>query len=305
MKRFNRYLTLHAQNLLGAAGRLARQPFATALTVLVIAIALALPAGLRVLVNNVGTLSASWQGAADFSVYLKLDTPEAKAKVLADKIAARADIASAKLIDRDAALADFKAHSGFGDALDALDENPLPDTIVVRPANGAGGNLEATAAALRKLPEVDLVQLDTQWVARLEAIVALAGRVLDAVTLLLGLAVVLVIGNTIRLEIDGRSTEIEIMKLVGGSDAFIRRPFLYLGFWYGLAGAVVAAVLVGGTLAVLQGPARALANLYHSDFRITGLTLVQAGLLLAGGAVLGWAGAGLATARHLHAIEPR
>ncbi len=305
MKRFNRYLRLHAQSLLGAAGRLARQPFATALTVLVIAIALALPAGLRVVVDNVGALSASWQGAADFSVYLKLDTSDEKAKAVADDIAARPDIASARLIDRDAALADFKAHSGFGDALGALDENPLPDTIVVRPASGAHGNLEATAAALRKLPEVDLVQLDTQWVARLRAIVALSGRVLDAVTLLLGLAVVLVIGNTIRLEIDGRSTEIEVMKLVGGSDAFIRRPFLYLGIWYGLAAAALAAGLVAGTLAVLQGPASALARLYHSDFRITGLTLPQAGVLLAGGALLGWAGAGLATARHLHVIEPR
>jgi cell division transport system permease protein len=300
-----RYLTLHAQGFVGAAGRLARQPFATTLTVLVIAIALALPAGLKVLIDNVGALSASWEGAADFSVYLGLDVSKARAEALAGEIEARPDVESVRLIDRDAALADFRARSGFGDALDALGENPLPHTLVVRPASGAGGNLEALAGDLRKLPEVMLVQLDTAWVARLRGIVALASRVLDAVAALLGLAVVLVIGNTIRLEINGRSSEIEVMKLVGGSDGFIRRPFLYLGFWYGFGGAVVAALLVAVTLAVLAGPASALADLYGSDFEISGLTLSQAALLLFGGAVLGWAGAGLATARHLHAIEPR
>lgn len=300
-----RYFALHAQSFFGAAGRLARQPFATTLTVLVIAIALALPAGLKVLIDNVGALSASWQGAADFSVYLGLDVSKARAEALAGEIEARPDVESVRLIDRDAALADFRARSGFGDALDALGENPLPHTLVVRPASGADGNLEALAADLRKLPEVMLVQLDTAWVARLRGIVALASRVLDAVAALLGLAVVLVIGNTIRLEINGRSSEIEVMKLVGGSDAFIRRPFLYLGFWYGLGGAAVAALLVAVTLAVLAAPASTLADLYGSDFEVSGLTLGQAALLLGGGALLGWAGAGLATARHLHAIEPR
>jgi cell division transport system permease protein len=304
----SRYLTLHAQSFVGAAGRLARQPFATALTVLVIAIALALPAALKVLIDNVGALSASWQGAADFSVYLNLDVPKARAEALADEIRARPDVESVKLIDRDEALADFRARSGFGDALDALGKNPLPHALVVRPASGAsgaGGSLEALAADLRKLPEVMLVQLDTAWVARLRAIVTLAARVLDAVAVLLGLAVVLVIGNTIRLEINGRASEIEVMKLVGGSDAFIRRPFLYLGFWYGFGGAAVAALLVAATLAALAAPASTLADLYGSDFEIAGLSLGQAALLLGGGALLGWAGAGLATARHLHAIEPR
>ncbi|HEU4616471.1 MAG TPA: permease-like cell division protein FtsX [Gammaproteobacteria bacterium] len=300
-----RYFTLHAQNLVGAAGRLARQPFATTLTVLVIAIALALPAGLKVLINNVGVLSASWQGAADFSVYLNLDVEKARAEALAKEIGARPDVESVQLVDRDEALADFRAHSGFGGALDALDENPLPHTLVVRPASGARGDLEALAADLGKLPEVALVQLDTAWVARLRAILALAGRLLDVVTALLGLAVVLVIGNTIRLEINSRSSEIEVMKLVGGSDAFIRRPFLYLGLWYGFGGAAIAALLVAGTLAVLAPSASALADLYGSDFAIGGLTAGQYAWLLGGGALLGWAGAGVATARHLHAIEPR
>lgn len=305
MRSFKRYFGLHLQNLVGAAGRLARQPFATAMTVLVIAIALALPAGLRVLLNNVDVLGASWRSAADFSVYLKLDLDGEKARGVADRIAARPDVGSVRLIDRDEALADFRAHSGFGKALDALAENPLPATVVVHPASSAARDVEALAAALRRLPEVELVQLDTGWVARLEAVVNLARRMLDVVTGLLGLAVVLVIGNTIRLEINSRSAEIEVTKLVGGSDAFIRRPFLYLGFWYGLGGALVAALLVAATLALLQRPAAALAGLYGSGFHVAGLSLGQAGVLLGGGAVLGWAGAGLATARHLHAIEPK
>jgi cell division transport system permease protein len=303
-KSFKRYAALHAENFVGAAGRLARQPFATALTVLVIAIALALPAGLRVLINNAGSLSASWQGAADFSAYLKLDVEPDRAAALAHEIEARDDVESVRLITRDEALADFRARSGFGEALDALDENPLPATLVVRPA-GTAADVEAIAAALKALPEVELVQLDTEWVARLRAMLALARRVLDVVTALLGLAVVLVIGNTIRLEINSRSTEIEITKLVGGSDGFIRRPFLYAGLWYGLGGALVATLLIAGTLALLQAPALAVAQLYRSEFRIAGLTLEQAALLIGGGGLLGWAGAGLATARHLHAIEPK
>ncbi len=239
-----RYFDLHLQNLLGACGRLARQPFATLLTVLVIAIAMALPAGLRVFVNNAGALSGEWQSAADFTVYFKTDVPTDRARAVTHQLEARADVASVRFIDRSSALAEFRAHSGFGDALEALDGNPLPDTVVVRPASGVSGDVEALAAAIDALPETDLVQLDTQWVARLRAMLALAGRIVDLATGLLALAVAIVVGNTIRLEINNRSTEIEVTKLVGGTDAFVRRPFLYLGVCYGLAGAVLAELLV-------------------------------------------------------------
>lgn len=305
MPSLNRYLALHAQNLVGALGRLAHQPFATLLTVLVIAIALALPAGLRVIVNNVGALSGSWQGAADFAVYLADGVDDDRAAALARSIRERDDVSDVRLITRAEALADFRARSGFGEALDALDHNPLPHTLVVSPAGGATGGVEALAADLRAEPDIDLVQLDTEWVARLRAILELTARVVDVVTVLLGLGVVLVIGNTIRLEINNRSVEIEVMKLVGGSDAFIRRPFLYLGFWYGLGGALVAAALIFAALLLLRSPASSLAALYGSDFRLAGLGAGQVAALLGGGALLGWAGAGLATARHLRAIEPR
>jgi cell division transport system permease protein len=300
-----RYLDLHRQNLVDALRRLGRQPLATLLTVLVIAIAIALPAGLRVLVNNLGALSGGWQSAADFTVYFKRDVPTERARALSREVAARPDVASVQFIDRAAALEEFRVRSGFAAALDALDGNPLPDTLVVRPASGAAGDIEGVAAALRKLPETDLVQLDTQWVARLRAMLALARRIVDLATALLGIAVAIVIGNTIRLEIQNRSAEIEITKLVGGTDGFIRRPFLYLGACYGLAGAALACVLIFGTLAALGPPVRDLAALYDSRFALAGLSLRETGALLAAGALLGWAGAILATARHLRAIEPR
>jgi cell division transport system permease protein len=300
-----RWFELHLSNFVGAIGRLARQPFATSMTVLVIAIAIALPAGLRVLVSNASELSDSWQGAADFTVYLALDVTAERAAALAREVEMRADVASVALVNRDQALEEFRARSGFGEALDALEHNPLPHTLVVRPASGVAGDVEAVAVALDALAETDIVQLDTEWVERLRGILALASRVVDVATVLLGLGVAIVVGNTIRLEIQNRSVEIEVTKLVGGTDAFIRRPFLYLGFCYGVAGAAVAAVLIAVTLLLIGSPVRDLAALYGSDFALQGLTPGEAGTLLAGGALLGLAGAALATARHLRAIEPK
>ncbi len=254
-----------------------------------IATALALPAGLRVAVNNADAVSDSWQGAADFTVYLKLDVSEEAARRTARAIEERGDVAGVTVIDRDAALAEFRAQSGFGEALDALDGNPLPHTLVVHPASGIAGDVEALAHAMAALPETELVQVDTAWVARLRAMLALVGRLVDFATVLLGLAVAIVVGNTIRLEINNRSVEIEVTKLVGGTDAFIRRPFLYLGLCYGLAGAVVALLVVALGLLLLGPPVRAVASLYGSGFALTGLSLRESGVLLLGGAFLGWA----------------
>ncbi|HJR69813.1 MAG TPA: permease-like cell division protein FtsX [Gammaproteobacteria bacterium] len=305
MEALRHYFRLHRNNCVDAVARIIRQPFASSLTILVIAIALALPAGLRVAVNNADAVSESWQGAADFTVYLKLDVTTDAARRTARTIEARDDVAAVALVDRDAALAEFRAKSGFGEALDALDANPLPHALVVRPESGVAADVEALASAIGKLPEADVVQVDTAWVARLRAMLALAGRLVDFATVVLGLAVTIVVGNTIRLEINSRSVEIEVTKLVGGTDGFIRRPFLYLGFCYGLAGALVAALVVALGLLLLDAPVRAVAALYGSGFALRGLSLIETGVLLAGGALLGWAGAGLAAARHLRAIEPK
>ena len=303
-RRTSHYFSLHAQNFLGAFGRLLRQPVGSAMTIIVIAIALALPAGLRVLVNNFETLSGSWAGAIDFSVYLTMEVEESRARELAVELERRDDVTQVVFVPRDAALEEFQSYSGFGAALDALDENPLPHALVVRPAGDSREQIEALAADLIELTETELVQVDTAWVERMRSMLLLIARIVDLATVLLALAVVLVIGNTIRLEINDRRTEIEVVKLVGGSDAFIRRPFLYMGLCYGLSGGLLAMLTIIVSLFTLAGPVRSLAGLYGSSFELRGLTLEQALLLLGAGAVLGWAGAGVATARHLRAIEP-
>lgn len=299
-----RYFTSHIQNFIGALGRLARQPFAAILTCLVLAVALALPAGLRVFVNNADVLSDSWENVADFTVFLQFSVDEDGAFTLAEEIEARADVELVEFVTRDDALEEFRARSGFADALNALEQNPLPHTLVVRPATAALTNVNALASYLDSHEATQLVQVDTAWVERLRAMLDLGQRFVDVATILLGLGVLVVIGNTIRLEINNRRDEIIVMKLVGGSDGFIRRPFLYLGLWYGLLGAIGAAALVGITLLLLREPVANLANLYGSHFTLAGLNIAELGILVGLGAILGWLGAGLAAARHLRAIEP-
>ena len=299
-----RYLRLHLQTLGGALGRIGNTPIGAALNVLVIAIALALPAAMQVLVENLRSMSPAFEDAADFSVYLELDVDEDRGRSLSAEIAQRDDVESTRFISNLEGLADLKTQTAFGGALDALTENPLPHVIRVRPSTGAMADIDTLAAALEAIEETELVQLDRLWVERLNAILALGGRAVDIITVLLAAAVVLVIGNTIRLEINNRRTEIEVLKLVGATDGFIRRPFLYTGFCLGAIGAVVAALMIGIGLLLLGGPVRDLAALYSADFALTGLSAEGIGTLIAGGALLGWAGAWLAAARHLSAIEP-
>ena len=298
-----RYLSLHIENMTGAVARVAERPLGSLMTILVIAIALVVPAGLRVMVDNARELSGTWQGAADFTVYLEMVVDEPAAERLAQQIGQRDDVERAELLNRSAALAEFRAWSGFGEALDLLDENPLPHAVIVRPA-GTGADLDLLVRELDALEETALVQLDTEWLERLRAILDLARRVVDVTTVLLGLAVIVVIGNTIRLEIGNRREEIEIIKLVGGSDGYIRRPFLYLGLCYGVGAGILAALIIVLGLGLVASPARALMELYGSNYRLAGLSLADTAWLLGVGGFLGWAGAGIAVARHLREIEP-
>lgn len=300
------WLTRHLQTLVGSLGRLSRQPLANALTILVIGIALALPACLQVLVANVRAASGDWSTTVDISVYLKQSVVERDAGAVADRIRQRRDVGSVEFISADAALREFREFSGFGPALDALSENPLPHALVVRPAADfvTPAHVEALAEDLRRLPEIELVQLDTAWVSRLYAMLDLARRTALLVGLLLGVGVMVIVGNTIRLDIQNRREEIEVSKLVGGSDAFVRRPFLYSGVWYGLGGGLVAWLIVAIVVASLSSPVRRIAGLYGSDFALVGLGW-QSGLgLMAIGVGLGWLGSFVTASRHLREIEP-
>lgn len=301
------WLVRHAQTLVGSLGRLSQHGLATFLTVLVIGIALALPACLHLLVDNAQIATGDWNRAVDISVYLKRPTAEDEARRIADRLRQRRDIAEVQVITADEALKEFRRNSGFGEAVDALRENPLPHALVVRPKAeyATAGHLETVASDIRELPSVDVVQLDTDWVNRLHAMLDALRRGIMLAAGLLALGVIVIVGNTIRLDIQNRRDEIEVTKLVGGSNAFVRRPFLYSGVWYGLGGGVVAWVVSGIVIAALREPVRRLAGLYGSAFEIRGLGLKPTLVLLAAGIVLGWLGSFIAASRHLRDIEPR
>jgi cell division transport system permease protein len=299
-------LARHLRNALAALGELWRQPVATTLTVAVIGIALALPASLHVLVQSGQRLAGSWQELRDFSVYLKPGTALADARELAGEIAARAGIAETRVIPADDALAEFRADPAFGEVLKVVKGNPLPHTVVVRPSPDAPpGQLTTIRDELAARPEVDLVQLDTQWLLRLAAILDVVRRTVWIAAVLLVGAVIVIVGNTIRLDIQNRRQEIEVSKLLGATDAFVRRPFLYLGFWFGTLGGLVALLVLTAGLILLSGPLERLLSLYEASFSGFGLTLTTALAVIGGGLVAGLAGAWVAVARHLSAIEPR
>ena len=297
----------HLQALLGSLGRLARSPLSTLLTLLVIALALALPTSLRLFVTNAQLATGNFANAVDVSVYLKTDVPLAKAQQLAQAAGQRADVAAVTVIAADKGLEDFRTYSGFGEALQALKENPLPHVLHVRPkaTDSSAAALESLRRYFSAWPEVDLVQVDSEWVMRFNAILEVLRRLLLIAAALLGLGVLAVIGNTIRLEIQGRRAEIEVTKLVGGSNSFVRRPFLYTGVLYGLGGALLAWGIVAIAVAVVGEPVATLARLYGGRYVLRGPSRDDIGILLGAGAALGWLGAWISAARHLRSIEPR
>ena len=300
------WLARHAQTLVGSLGRLAQQPVAAGMTVAVIAVALALPLFLDVLLQNTRAVTANWNQAFELSVYLTKKASAERATALAKQLRARADVAGVRVITADRAFADFRETSGFGKALDMLDANPLPNTLIVTPTLAASTPQGTTIlkTSIGSLPDVEVVQLDTEWVQRLNAMLEVMRRVVWLTGSLLGLSVVLVVGNTIRLDILNRRAEIEVMKLVGATDGFARRPFLYSGVWYGLGGGLGAVALVAGAVAALAQPLEHLASLYGSQFHLEGLRLGSTARMLGIAIGLGWLGSWIAATRHIRAVEP-
>ncbi|MEA3160330.1 MAG: cell division transport system permease protein [Gammaproteobacteria bacterium] len=302
----NAYFARHAQVLVGSLGRIVHQPFATLMTMGVIAIALALPLFLSLLLQNARIATGNWNEAYDLSVYMDKKAGTGRVQSLAKQLKARGDVAAVRNITADQALAEFRNDSGFGKALDALSDNPLPDTLVVTPTLTASTpqGTETLKAAIAAMSDVQTVQIDTEWVKRLHAMLDLLRRVVLLTGGLLGVGIVLIVSNTIRLDILNRRAEIEVMKLVGASDGFARRPFLYSGIWYGLGGGLLALTLVAIASTVLARPVAQLAFLYGSNFRLEGLKLVAGLGVLSLAVALSWLGSWLAATRHIRAIEP-
>ena len=300
------YFARHAQTLVGSLGRIVQTPLATLMTMSVIAVALALPLFLNLFLQNARQATGGWNEAFDLSVYVDRHAGASRVQAIAKQLGAREDVATVRLITADQALKEFREYSGFGSALDALTDNPLPDALVVTPAIAASTpeGTEALKAAIAAVADVQAVQLDSEWVKRWRAILDILRRVVLLTGGLLGVGVVLIVGNTIRLDILNRRAEIEVMKLVGATDGFARRPFLYSGIWYGVGGGMMAIILVAVTAVLLAGPVDRLAGLYGSQFHLQGLRFVTSAAVMLGAAALGWVGSWLAATRHIRAIEP-
>ncbi|MEH6548632.1 MAG: permease-like cell division protein FtsX [Pseudomonadales bacterium] len=297
----------HKQECWASLRRLLRKPGDSLMTWMVIGIALALPAALYLALGSLEQLSSGWDGSARVSLYLNDTVSEEEGQQLAKNLLADGEIAAIEYISAADALVEFKSISGYGDVLDALAYNPLPAVIVVKPAQhlATAEQTDALVARLGKLDPVDQAELDLEWVQRLYAMMDLGRRAIAALALMLALGVLLVMGNTIRLAIENRRDEIVVTKLVGATDAFVRRPFLYTGWWYGLGGGLAAWIIVVVALLWLGGAVARLVGLYGGDFALLLPGPMQSLALLLGAGILGLLGAWLAVTRHLGAIEPR
>jgi cell division transport system permease protein len=300
------WFTHHARTFIASLGFLWRNAVSSLMTIAVIAIALALPAGLYALLDNLSRASAGWDDSAQISLFLKDSITTEQAEALAEKLETYKGIDRVRFIHKDRALDEFRRLSGFEEAIDSLGNNPLPHVLVIKPVVNASkpDAIPQLVDELSKRREVELAQLDLQWVKRLYAMLDIGRQGIGIIAALLGLAVLLIVGNTIRLDIQNRRAEIEVTKLIGGTNAFIRRPFLYTGLWYGLSGGLLAWLLTSVAISVMENSVMRLAALYESGFTLSGLGFGHGLLLILVSCTLGLAGSWIAVGRHLHEIEP-
>ena len=305
--RLSSYWAHHRVTGLESLCRLLATPIQSLLTWLVIAIAIALPAVFYVGLQNVQVAGSDWQVSGQISVFIHKRAKHNAIEALQQKLQSRADVVKVVYISPKAALQEFSEHSGFGNALDSLDENPLPPVLLVEVDDSVStpAQLQNLAKTIGAARIVEDVLVDMQWLERLHQLLLLGQRAVLALALFLALGVLLAVGNTIRLAIENRRDEIVVVKLVGGTNAFVRRPFLYTGFWYGFIGGLLSLILLSIALAWLSGPVARLADLYQSDFRLLGLGGYASLKLVLGSSLLGLVGAWIAVSRHLYQIEPR
>lgn len=294
----------HLRQSVSSLGELWRSPVWTFVTIAVLGISMTLPATLHVLVKNLQQVSSSYDQSFEISLFLKNDVTETDIATLVTLLQGDKDVAKVRLIDKTAAMAEFKQESGFGEAISFLDQNPLPDVLLVTPTLSQPAAAEALLNKLQKERYVELAKLDISWLERLAAIMSLVQQVVYTIAALLLCGALLVIGNTIRLLIMDKKAEIEVMKLVGATDSFIQRPFLYTGIWLGVFGGFLAFLVIELMLYWLRGAIANVTQLYQSGFVLNVLTLQEFGLLMAIAVSLGLVGSYLAVRSHIKAIEP-
>ncbi|WP_085300163.1 permease-like cell division protein FtsX [Cognaticolwellia mytili] len=304
--RVTAYFIRHLQQAIGSLGDLWRTPFTSVMTVLVLGISLTLPATLHLFVKNTQTVTEQWNSASEITLFLKLSTSDKSAQNFVQRVQLYPEVDNVVYISAEQALSEFKLISGFGQALEYLDNNPLPATVLVTPMKRFS-QVQAARELLVKLEkerEVDQGKLDLEWLTRLEAMSELIEDIVLGIALLLCLSVVLIIGNTIRLAILNQKDAIAVMKLVGATDSFIQRPFLYAGIWYGVLGGLIAGICVAilanyFSIALVQ-----LTDLYQSQFVLAGLSFAEFLFLQLIAIALGLLGSFISVRQHIRAIEP-
>jgi cell division transport system permease protein len=294
----------HLYGFFSSLGRLAARPWATALTVLMLGFALALPLLFYIAFDNARALSGGLREAREVTVFLKPSIESTAANTFAAELRKREDVEAVALKTPEEGMAEFRQLSGFGEALDILKDNPLPNVLIVTPRLPADADDPPLVTELRNDTRVDLVQYDATWRRRLSDILNFGERAVAVIAALLALATLLVIGNTVRTDVQARAEEIAVMQLIGAGRGFVRRPFLYAGLWYGLLGGLLALVVVIGAEWAIAGPLERLLASYDHALALRGLGVASALVVIGASALLGWTGAYLATARHMAAGHP-
>ena len=303
--RISAYFLHHLQSLMFSLGKIYQAPATTLMTVAVIGITLSLPGGFYLFLKNIESISGDFRSTTQISLFLELKTSEKDARRIEADIANMADVIRTEFISREQSLEEFRRSSGFGDSLNTLSSNPLPHTIIVEPGSEADTFVVRNLLnQLQNIPGIEMAKLDTEWLERLYTLLEIAKRSVIIITLLFAFAVLLIIGNTIRLDIQNRYQEIIVTKLIGATDAFIRRPFLYGGIWYGFFGGVISWLIVEIGFQVISGPLNRLNMLYQAEFNFTTFSLLEFIILITSSTLLGLAGSWIAVARHLSQIEP-
>jgi len=258
-------------------------------------------------VANIQQLTGNLQSSNQISLFLRDNVSENAGQKLAEQLKQNASVDSVKFITKKQAMEEFKANSGFGDALNALDSNPLPSVIEVLPKNVLENNesIAKLMAEFKQLPQVEFAQIDMQWVEKVQTIMLIAGRGVVLVSLLLGLAVTFITGNTIRLELHNRQDEVFISKLVGATQSFIQRPFLYTGFWLGFISGFLGWMIITVMLLIVESPVEKLSTLYNGSFELLFLSFSEFILLLMISSVLAVAGSWAVLHYQLRQLKPQ
>ncbi|HVY07079.1 MAG TPA: permease-like cell division protein FtsX [Burkholderiales bacterium] len=299
------WLLEHLHTLRDGLARLAQQPFAAMLNIIVMGIALSLPAGFYLALGNLQTFSRQLSSDPQVSIFMALDAGQAEVAAVEQKLKSNPDIGKMEFISKDQALARLKRGAGLSDVLANFGRNPLPDAFVVTTRSNDPALLESIRDQARKWQKVEHVQLDADWARRLDAALNVGRVLVTLLTVLLAVALVAVTFNTIRLQILTRRDEIEVSKLIGATNAFIRRPFLYFGALQGFAGGLAAWAIVAAAVLALNVQLADLGGLYGTMVRLDWPGLEEVLILLGFSAFLGWLGAWISVSRHLWQIEPR